>query len=187
MLPTAASRSPGRPARYLISPRRLLPPSVLAELLRTPRPVVFVDDFVGSGSQCISTWHRQYPAFGGATRSFADLAKIIPVKFYYCPVLCTSIGLRNIRRFCPGLSTRPAHVIDNRYNVLSVKSAVWPTELRTKAREVLKRVSKRGVGIPDTNGRSVDDWRGFRRLGLALAFHNSVPDATMPIFYWNKR
>src|ERR1017187_1364817 len=165
---------------------RILPPQrALAELLRSPRPIVLVDDFVGSGSQCISTWHRQYPAYGGATRSFADIAKVAQANVYYCPVLCTSLGLRNIRRFCPGLIVRPAHLIDRRYNVLSSASMAWPPRLRPLARDVLKQASKR-AGIPDTGGKAVDDWQGFRRLGLALAFHNSVPDATPPLFYWER-
>jgi hypothetical protein len=168
------------PEERIVSPER-----AVAELLRVPRPIVLLDDFVGSGSQCISTWHRQYPAFAGATRSLADIAKVARTNLYYCPVLCTSMGLRNIRRSCPGLSVRPAHVIDRRYNVLSSTSSAWPATLRPNAREILKRASKR-AGIPDTNGRAVDDWQGFRRLGLALAFHNSVPDATLPLFYWER-
>jgi hypothetical protein len=38
--------------------------------------------------------------------------------------------------------------------------------------------------MPDTDGAVVNDWQGFHKLGLALAFQHCVPDATLPLFYW---
>jgi hypothetical protein len=49
----------------------------------------------------------------------------------------------------------------------------------------VKAVSAR-IGIPDSGGAVVNDWQGFHCLGLSLAFYDSVPDATLPIFYWEE-
>ncbi|MBL8216468.1 MAG: hypothetical protein JNK87_37465 [Bryobacterales bacterium] len=159
------------------------PDAALQRLLQAPRPVVFVDDFVGSGSQCIRTWLRPYPAFANSTRSFADIAQLTTSKFYYCPVVSTAAGMRNVRRYCHGLHLAPAHVLDGRYSVLSAKSLAWDSATRQHAIDVVRKASQR-AGIPDTRGRDVNDWQGFHKLGLAIAFHNSVPDATIPLFHW---
>ncbi|MGI4789714.1 MAG: phosphoribosyltransferase-like protein [Janthinobacterium lividum] len=61
---------------------------------------------------------------------------------------------------------------------------MWPDHLRTSALDFLEKVSHR-VGIYDTHG-GVNDWQGFNKLGLSLGFEHSVPDATLPIFYWEQ-
>jgi hypothetical protein len=146
---------------------------------------VFVDDFVGSGSQLINTWHRQYLTYAGVSRSFCDAARLGSSTFYYCPLICTSLGMRNIRRHCRDLRIEPAHLVTPSYSLIARQSSQWPAHLLSTAREFIKRVSLR-AGIPDTKGRDVNDWQGFRKLGLAVAFYHSVPDATIPLFYWEK-
>jgi hypothetical protein len=39
--------------------------------------------------------------------------------------------------------------------------------------------------MPDENGNNVNDWQGFHRLGLALAFEHGAPDATIAMLRWN--
>ena len=66
------------------------PGQALASLFRNPStPVVFVDDFVGTGMQFLTMWTRHYPV-EGRPLSFADLAKLLRKRnFYYCPLICT--------------------------------------------------------------------------------------------------
>jgi hypothetical protein len=56
----------------------IIEPSLTIEQLfrnaPTPWPVVFVDDFVGSGNQFVETWYRKYNVSPTKTLSFADLA-----------------------------------------------------------------------------------------------------------------
>lgn len=40
------------------------------------------------------------------------------------------------------------------------------------------------LNIPFTNGGQVNDVKGYREQGLALAFEHGIPDACPPIFYW---
>ena len=145
-------------------------------------PVVFVDDLVGSGNQFIRTWHRTHLT---KYDSFISLASIFPAKFYYCPAFCTEFGLKQIKSECPEVTVSPGIFIPDNYGALAPNSIVWPSRLKSTAEEFIRSASER-AGIPDTGGATPDDWRGFASLGLTIAFEDSVPDATLPIIYWEQ-
>jgi hypothetical protein len=144
-----------------------------------PRPVVFVDDFVGSGNQFIDTWERSVRISSSVQMSFKKLASVRGNRFFYSPLICTQYGSERIETHCPEVILKPAHLISKRYNVFAADSLIWPDHLQPTATEFIKTASKR-AGIPTAG--SLEDWQGFHRLGLALAFADSVPDATLPIF-----
>ena len=144
--------------------------------------VVFVDDLVGSGNQFIETWRRTYRT---QYESFMELARFSSAKFYYCPAFCTQLGLKRINCACPEVVVSPGIFIPGNYGALASDSVVWPSRLKSTAEEFLRSASAR-AGIPDTGGSTPDDWRGFASLGLTIAFENSVPDATLPITYWDQ-
>ena len=50
-------------------------------------------------------------------------------------------------------------------------------DLRETASDFIYKASMLG-GIPETQ------WKGFHDLALTVGFEHSVPDATLPIFYW---
>jgi len=153
--------------------------SAALELLeeRPGHTVVFVDDFVGSGEQMIHTWHRQH-LVRGMERAFADYSGDPTNRFYYTPVLCTEYGARRVNASCSGLQLRPTHSLPQRYSALHRRSILWPRNLLATAAEFVRTASKR-AGVPEA------DYAGFHGLGLAIAFAHSVPDATLPIFYWS--
>jgi hypothetical protein len=170
-----------------ISEAHIVHPSQALEVLLTGslRPIVFVDDFVGSGNQFVHTWKRLVLISGSQT-SFERIAALhAGAPLYYCPLLCTETGLAAINKACPGIAVSPAHILSSRYSAFSAESIFWPKDLQATATEFIRQASDR-AGIPDNNGR-VNDWRGFRKLGLAIAFAHSVPDATLPLFYWEQR
>ncbi len=174
-----------RKARHLGIPEgRIKSPDEACDLIRSGfnGPVVFVDDLVGTGSQFIETWNRTY---GPSCMSFAALAGVVPAKFYYCPAFCTQFGLREINLSCPEVTVSPGILIPDSYGTLASNSVVWPSRLKDTAEAFLLSASARAQ-IPDTGGATPDDWRGFASLGLAIAFEDSVPDATLPIIYWNR-
>jgi len=110
--------------------------------------------------------------------------KMRGVQFFYIPLICTEYGYNRIKNDCPEVILSPSHILSERYSAFSNHSIIWPDHLRETASHVIQSVSKR-AGIPDTNGGE-QDWRGFHKLGLALAIHDTIPDATLPIFYWEK-
>jgi hypothetical protein len=161
----------------------LSPADAIKTLVRSgPRPVIFVDDFIGSGNQFITTWQRAYPC-NGSSQSFESLASILPIPFFYVSIFATAVGASSIRSSCPGVHLSLANELDERYSLLHPDCPFWPQRLRATAANVIKEVSLR-AGIPDENGASVDDWQGFHKLGLALGFEHGIPDATLAIFRW---
>lgn len=185
--PTDSGYAFARKARQILGIREeqiLHPADVMRELLRGPRPVVFVDDFVGSGNQFLHTWHREIPVFGSLPLSFKTLSARRGTTFYYCPAFCTERGQLRISQMCPQVRISPGHLISSRYSAFDPDSIMWPPKLKVSAVDFLRRASMR-AGIPD-DVNSTKDWRGFTSLGLAIAFEHSVPDATLPIVYWDE-
>lgn len=183
--PTDSGYAFARKARQVLSiddSRIVSPEAAMQRVLQRKAPVVFVDDFVGSGDQFVHTWHRQVTLSAGYAQTFSAIAALGVANFYYIPVLATRYGLKEIEDSCKGIKVLPAHVLPPEYSALHPNSVLWPEHLRSTAFEFVKTVSERAC-IPDTDGNE-DDWRGFHKLGLALAFNHSVPDSTLPIFTW---
>jgi len=167
--------------------RILSPKEVLTELYFKggSRPVVFVDDFVGSGEQFVKTWRREESLAGGVTVSFERIASVRRNDFFYCTLLSTQGGHDRLLRQVPRVKICAAHVLSSKYSALSADSLIWPEPLKPTAVQFIYEASMR-AGIPDTDGADVNDWQGFNKQGLGLAFAHSVPDATLPIFYWEQ-
>jgi len=70
-------------------------------------------------------------------------------------------------------------VLPKEYSAIDPNSILWPSHLVSGAARFLERVSV-SAGIP------ADQWRGRHDLALAIAFSDSVPDATLPLFYWEQ-
>jgi len=162
---------------------QILPPESALNRLYSdgPRPVVFVDDFLGSARQFLATWERQVSVGHGEETSFKEQAAEKQAgTFYYCPLMCTESGYVNgIAPACPQVIVSPAHFISSRYNALAPDSVLWPRGMRSSGPEFIRRASER-AGIAES------EWRGFNDLGLAIAFEHQVPDATLPLFWFDK-
>lgn len=173
-----------RKARQLLNipeDRIMSPDEALLQIYnKTARHIVFVDDFVGSGNQFIATWQRFVAVSASLQTSFKRAAAATRGnRFFYCPLLCTKSGFDRLSLTCPEITVAPAHLMSERYSVFSPESIVWPPDLRATAANFVRRASIR-AGVRDIS------WRGYNDLGLAVAIHRSVPDATLPIIYWNE-
>jgi len=149
-------------------------------------PIVFVDDFVGTGEQFVTTWHKEFliqkPEV--KTTSFATLAAAGCGRYYYCPALATPRGLATIAELAPEVTVSPGTILDARHDAFHPESVLWPAEFREGAEEFLRGASER-AGIPDDSD-STSYWRGYRGQGLAIGFERGTPDATLPIFTWEE-
>ena len=173
---TRKARSFGIPQARIMSPEQAFD-QIQQDFLG---PVVFVDDFVGTGNQFIETWCRTLRT---PNKSFRAQAPASQAQFFYCPAFCTQLGWNRISRACPEVTVSPGVFIPSNYGALASDSIVWPSHLRDTAEDFLRTASAR-AGIADTGGKKPEDWRGFASLGLTIAFEDSVPDATLPIMYW---
>ncbi|PAP97796.1 hypothetical protein LRP31_23580 [Mesorhizobium mediterraneum] len=142
---------------------------------------VFVDDFVGSGNQMIDTWQRPRRRADGSFMSFADLASAGHHTFAYCPCLCTSYGKSNLTIKAPKLQVVPAHLLSESHNASSANSLVWAGLNVSEGIDFLKIAAKRAGFVCHDGGEN--DWRGFHKLGLSVGFHDTIPDACLPIYF----
>lgn len=161
----------------------LSPKDALESLRRTPqRNVVFVDDFVGTGEQFVEMWKRVY-ALSDCWTSFNALALASgaeKIGFYYIPLVCADRGRQHIAENCPQVKLLPSHVLAPSYGALAPDSVVWRDDMAAIGQRFVEDASAR-AGLRDLDGGE-GCWRGYRKLGLTLAFEHGVPDATLPIF-----
>lgn len=189
--PTDSGHAYARAARKLFDipqTRVMNPDQALAAILRGFRgPVVFVDDFVGSGEQFVATWKRSRKLDGLGIHSFAELATLTPPSdnhIFYCTAMMTERGYTRLGRECPTVLLSTGNVIPENFSLVAADSVMWPDGSRQDGVNFIRDVSKR-IGLPSDGGET--DWRGFNRLGLGLAFEDSTPDATIPLFHWSNR
>ncbi len=161
----------------------LHPPDALGALVRNPQTaILFVDDFVGSGNQMTATWKRKYSIESiGRKTSFSESAHHNSF-VVYLPILATKTGMDTIESCCSGLDVRAVHSLDSRYSLVSDDSILWPEGMRDEAVDVLYHASQRAGIVANYKF----GWQGFQSLGLGVAFEHSVPDATLPLIFWNQ-
>ena len=174
-----------RKARQVLSlkDKQILEPgdAIAALRERSTGSLLLLDDFVGSGRQMHASWTRTYTSTGGTSGTLEALIQN-GIRVLYTPLVTTAYGLSELKRLCPGLEVRAAHELDSRYSLTHDDSILWPTTLKAQGRDFLFSASQR-AGIV---GNFKYGWEGFHHLALALAFWHSVPDATLPLFYWDR-
>lgn len=141
--------------------------------------VIFLDDFIGSGLQFTDTWTSPH-IDRGVTMSYAHICASKGVNAYYINLLATEYGLMELGRTCKNIEVVCAHTLNNHYSALAPDSIIWPDSQRADSQSFLEQVSIRSGLTKKMN------WKGFHDLGLTVAFAHGVPDATLPIFYWNE-
>lgn len=155
----------------------------LLEGTKTPLPIVFVDDFVGSGMQCYTAWC--ITEGGRNSRTLSQISKLYGHKFVYAPLLVNYKGYECIKKHCTDLILSPSHIIGAEYNLFNSNCICWKGDLslfHSGIEMILRKSSE--LGIPSTNGQHVNDEKGFHAQGLALAFEHGAPDAIPAFFYW---
>ncbi|WP_022687645.1 hypothetical protein [Sphingomonas phyllosphaerae] len=175
-----------RKARQLlgIDEKRLMQPvDALARIVDgLVGPVMFVDDFVGSGEQFLKTWRRVHHLPSG-TASFASVSARFGAS--YCNVFATAYGRRRLRLQAPSVALASGNVIPFDHNFATLRSAMWPQGSAMEGARLARRVG-RVLGYTGIDGGE-SDWRGFHRLGLGIAMQDSMPDANLPLFFSNSK
>lgn len=149
---------------------------------------VFVDDLVGSGNQFVDFWQNYFDT----PYCFESLAEDTLCTFHYIPIICTENGKLRIEEECKKVELIASHFVGKEYSALNNDSYIWKG-FKAGGPEFVRNASIR-AGIPQTNGRVKDNgngtkevsWEGFHKLGLVIGFKHGTPDATLPIFYFNK-
>lgn len=179
-------------SRYLrdqmdIPENRIIRYEMLAQVLdgiASPTPIVFVDDFVGSGNQVLKAWSVNEFSYNRKTLSRTcqegDHCAV------YAPLIVNHPGHKVIINQCVGLHLSAAHILGPEYNLFDHRCICWKQDpdLYKKGTTMIFEKSKL-LGIPSTGGKVVTDEMGYGAQGLAISFRHGAPDAIPSFFYWN--
>lgn len=149
-----------------------------------PQYVILVDDFVGAGAQCDHAWNS-IPSRRGKT-----LSQIVQEKKHhiiYAPLIMNMMGYERINNECKGLELQFVHTLSDEYNLFSEKCLCWENDIG-KYRKGLQMITEKSriLGIPMSNPSMDIYYKGFGAQGLAIAFSHGIPDASIPLFYWDR-
>ncbi len=141
--------------------------------------VLFVDDFAGSGDQFIHTLQRDVDLdlqnLGLRRRRLEHYLGLPTLRVYYCPAYATQHCLDRLAKEFPAVTVSPGGVLSSRHDATDLTSSFWPDELRAGAIEFIDTTNRR-AGITEHP-------YGFKKLGLAIAVNDNIPDASLPLFY----
>jgi len=162
---------------------RFVEPIEALRLGRQGQGVVFVDDFLGSGSQFLSTWGRGY--FDLDDESFKSLFEKGKLRAHYLVLVATRKGIDRLRSDVDGLAVTTSHIVDE---FMSVRSLPWNPLLPdgfNAAEEIPKFLNKYARRLKLSGHMDYEETRayGHNSFGLLLAFEHSTPDATIPILW----
>lgn len=140
------------------------------------QPVVFVDDFIGSGDQFLSTWQD-----GSSGASFETAHSKVGFAAIYVSLVGTESGIVNIANQAPSVAVCVTHKIDNRGTLwgLATSNPSLYTQIDTLLRKYTQRLTPHDAYMHQHDYLTY----GYKHRGLFFAFEHSVPDATLPIFW----
>jgi hypothetical protein len=137
--------------------------------------IVVVDDFAGSGATLAKGMERFRNQIDGALwRRYCDEGRISVVIMFAFPE-----AIDHVRKKCPGIHVVPANVLGDELRACGEDANIFEgeTELRF-ARDVLLQIGRELYPNAPL---------GFGDIGGLVAFHNTVPNNTLPIFWSNGR
>lgn len=142
-------------------------------------PIVFVDDFIGSGDQFLSTWTAPFDQSGA---SFETVHATSPFTVIYITLVATDYGIGNINARAPAVAVCPTHILERKSTIYEAFGTDPQTLVQIDS--FLKKYA--------TKLRPTEHWiatniqwlkYGYKGRGLMLGFDHSIPDATLPIFW----
>ncbi len=142
------------------------------------KTVVFIDDFVGSGDQFLSTWKT----VDKSSKSFEKANAISGFTAIYVTLVTTDFGLKNINNQAPTVAVYATHVLEQKSTLQGVFDS--NTSMRSP---ILRFLSKYCTRLTPAEHYIATNQNylmfGYKQRGLMFGFEHSIPDATLPIFW----
>lgn len=162
---------------------RFLEPHVAITHAAKGCPVVFLDDFVGSGDQFLKTWSRKYAT--NSPQSFVEACSLNQFVAVYVTLVATDYGLQRIRQNAPNLAITVAHELSesDTARCLSASPSLPIQDVQLAVKALLHKYASRLSPPPDISQDPSYVRYGYKERALLFAFEHSVPDATLPIFW----
>ena len=176
-------------ARYLTNDigfpeKRILGLSKLkSEDLKSAKNLIILDDFIGSSTQLYDFWNFTKIKLDGEDIYPKNLKKIFPdLEIEYFCLICSEDGYENFheQNSDVGLRITYCEKLTNKYKVFGKDSVYFKNNEVEICKNVLDLLCKK-------NGIAL---LGYKSLDYAIAFHHSIPDSSLPLFYsqtetWN--
>ncbi|WP_145987302.1 phosphoribosyltransferase-like protein [Cupriavidus taiwanensis] len=166
-----------------IADSRFMDPKRALEQAKAGRLIVFLDDMLGSGSQIMATWKRDY--LNSQPYSFADLEAETGSHVIYATLVATRDGLDRLRGEVSGLQVIAAHVLDAADTITGVPHSALKPDLEDIPGAIANLLEKYAprLGVPPYLENPRSRMYGHTEGGLLVAFEHSTPDSTLPIFW----
>ena len=164
-----------------ISDDRFVTLELAHKLAEAGHPVIFLDDFVGSGDQMASTWSRE----SSSGVSFETIAKQRVLDATYMALVATDAGSKRLADDFPDLRLIVSHVLDQKHSISSVPSNPLIPDIENLSNQIDALLEKYEpvLTLPNYLHTAQERKYGYSELGLLLAFEHSVPDATLPLLW----
>jgi hypothetical protein len=163
--------------------QRFVDPAKALQEAQARRPIVFVDDFLGSGQQLLQTWNRRYS--GVEPKSFADAYRLQTFPVFCLAPVATETAIRNLTSQGVPVDIRPTHILDDGYSVQRMECPVLTPPIADFANVMhsfLERHSRSLTLEPFLEGGDCPLY-GFHELGLLYGSEFAVPDSTIPLVW----
>lgn len=93
---------------------------------KEPMKLILVDDFVGSGEQCINLWNRYRPRNEGTyPPTMGEICRDKGHTVVYAPLVANYSGINRITQSCERLIVSPVHTLGPEYNIFSETCPCW--------------------------------------------------------------
>lgn len=169
-----------RKARQLLGvpESRVLETADALEFAYSGQPLVFLDDFVGSGDQFLATWKRK-DTFGRSFQLAQSTTRFVSI---YVTLVTTRFGLQNIHKQAPAVAFCATHILTDNSTVFGLTAG--DPVLQKDVDRFLTMYSRKLSPTEDYIAKnSAYLTHGYKKRGLMFGFEHSIPDATLPIFW----
>lgn len=164
-----------------IDESRIVEPALACEFAFNGSPVIFLDDFTGSGEQLRTTFTRRYrstPPYSFFEVRNERTKRKQPFTAIYICLVATETALSNLQRNRIPVQVYATHIIGSNYSVKKGSPLFDYVEFETFLRKWSSQLELHGHMKKNDHPTF-----GFHELGLTVAFQHSVPDATIPIIW----
>lgn len=147
-----------------------------SEILDKAQNIIIVDDFIGSSNQLYTFWNDTFVTLDNNKIVVKHLKKLFTqAEFEYFCLVCTEDGLTNFhtRNDDVGLRITYCEMLTNKYKVFGKDSVYFNNKEVEQCKNVLDAICQK---------HSID-FLGYNSLDYAIAFHHSIPDSSLPLFY----
>ena len=147
-----------------------------SDVFSKARNLIIVDDFIGTGNQLLQFWNQTKIKVEGEEIIVNRLKSKFPnIDIEYLCLVCTEEGYSNFHaeNYDVPLRITYCEMLENKFKVFGKDSVYFTNDEVEACRIVLEELCK----------KNDLDLLGYNSLDYAIAFHHSIPDSALPLFY----